>query len=579
MILGGINQRIELTTVCVANDTVSLERRNLFGTRNFEEPLNAYLCVLPLSSIVTSRGEMDGIAYYAKLVHGMDPSRDITLLVYSVSQLGMLAGPGNERKPYEDFARGMDLPLAAMGADGSATLRSPEELDLPLSERGPGSGPEPSGPERPFPSRKYRIEVRPDGFTAVRGYPVYWIPFAGFVAGAAAAGLFLKDTGARLGLPLTLGVFTLFMLAFSLTRARLTLTGDAVESVHTIAGFSVQNRGAPWPRSRRSAPLTLPPAAVRIYGMRRVLAIDMGGTKTAAGVVDEAGNILARRIIPTPRESPRAVVEAMKTLSRDVLAETGPVESAGLALPGVVDRISGTLLRSASSGWTDVPFAALVSKALDLPVAAGNDVDACALAEARFGGGAGLDCFFWMTISTGIGGAVYSGGRIAGGPLSGEIGHLVVNPGGATCGCGNRGCLEAEAAGPAWRRRAIRLLDAGGASGAGCLARLPREEVDARSVAEGARTGDPLCLKVVEECARPLAAGIAAVFNLLDPRAVFIGGGVAGAFDILAPVLRRELPALVLSGRERPLRIAESALGYDAALVGAAVLALFPYPP
>lgn len=298
--------------------------------------------------------------------------------------------------------------------------------------------------------------------------------------------------------------------------------------------------------------------------MRRVLAIDMGGTKTAAGVVEEAGRVLAKRTAPTPRESPRAAVEAMAALSREVLSEAGPVESAGLALPGVVDRPRGVLVRSASSGWRDVPFGGLVSRALGLPVYSENDVNACALAESRLGGAAGMDSFFWMTISTGIGGAVYSGGRVAGGAMSGEIGHLVVNPGGAPCGCGNRGCLEAEAAGPAWSRRARELTDGGAA-------------LDARAVAEGARAGDPVCLRVVGDCARYLASGLAAVYNLLDPDAVFLGGGVAEAFDLLEPILRRELPPLVLAGRDRPLRVLKSSLGYDAALVGAAVTALFPY--
>ena len=178
-----------------------------------------------------------------------------------------------------------------------------------------------------------------------------------------------------------------------------------------------------------------------------------------------------------------------------------------------------------------------------------------------------------------------------------SIGHLVVDPGGSPCGCGNRGCLEVEAAGPAWRRRALELLDeaagrtgipadrtgaadaagtAGSAPG-GHLDHLVRDRLDARAVAEGARLGDPLCLRVVEDCARPLAAGLAAVFNILDPDAVFLGGGVAESFDLLEPILRRELPPLVLAGRDRPLPVLKSSLGYDAALVGAAVPALFPY--
>jgi len=182
-----------------------------------------------------------------------------------------------------------------------------------------------------------------------------------------------------------------------------------------------------------------------------------------------------------------------------------------------------------------------------------------------------------MTVSTGIGGAVLSGGRFAGGPLSGEIGHLVVNPGGARCGCGNRGCLEAEAAGPAWKRRALALLDEQVPGGRGFLGALPREGVDARVIAEGARAGDALCLSVVDEIGIMLSRGIAAVFNILDPDIIFMGGGVARAFDLLEPSMRRELPSLVLAGRERNLKILPSALGYDAALLGAASLAFFPY--
>lgn len=313
--------------------------------------------------------------------------------------------------------------------------------------------------------------------------------------------------------------------------------------------------------------------------MQRVLAIDLGGTKTAAGVVDAQGHILSKASAPTPLGDPGAAVSLIADLSRKVLAAAGPVQALGLALPGVVDRGSGALLRSPSSGWTNVPFAALVSEALDLPVVCENDVNACAWAEARFGAAGNLDTFFWITVSTGIGGAALSGNRFIGGPLAGEIGHLVVNPGGAECGCGNRGCLEAEAAGPAWRRRALELLDGDGKAGGdnSCLLALPRDVVDARALADGGRAGDRLCLRVIEDVGRMLARGLAAVFNLLDPEAIFVGGGVAAALDLLEPGIRRELLSLVLAARERPLRILPSVLGYDAALIGAASLAFFPY--
>jgi glucokinase len=310
--------------------------------------------------------------------------------------------------------------------------------------------------------------------------------------------------------------------------------------------------------------------------MERVLAIDLGGTKIAAGIVDADGKLLSRRITVTPLGDPKASLDAMVALGSEVLQEAGPAEALGVALPGVVDRASGLLRYSPSSGWRDVPFASMLADAFSLPTAADNDVNACAWAEALFGAGVGLDCFFWITVSTGIGGAIVSGGRVREGVsgMAGEVGHLVVNPGGQLCGCGNRGCLEAEAAGPAWRRCALQLLEE---RPSGALAALPRELVDARTIAEFARAGDGLCLEVVEKMGSMLARGLAAIACVLDPEALVIGGGVAGSLDLLMPSIERTAPGFMLSGRERGLRVRPSSLGYDAALIGAASLALKPY--
>lgn len=305
------------------------------------------------------------------------------------------------------------------------------------------------------------------------------------------------------------------------------------------------------------------------------LAVDLGGTKTAVGIVDGEGLVIDKESAPTPLGDPREAVQLIERLAKRLRSRSGSPSSLGLALPGVVDRERGVLLRSASSGWKDVPFVAMIEEALGLRAEFDNDVNACAWGEARFGAGRGLDSFFWMTVSTGIGGAVVAGDRLLRGAhgMAGEIGHLVVNPGGEACGCGNRGCLEAEAAGPAWRRRALRALD-GGAGG--CLATLPREAVDARSIAEGARAGDATCAEVVKESAAMLARGLAAVYTMLDPRAVILGGGVAGALDLLLPIARGILPSLVLAPEARETSLGPSALGYDAALVGAASLAMYP---
>lgn len=310
--------------------------------------------------------------------------------------------------------------------------------------------------------------------------------------------------------------------------------------------------------------------------MERVLAIDLGGTKTAAGIVGADGSLLCKDSAATPLGDPKAALATMVALGTKALREAGPAVALGLALPGVVDRSSGTLRYSASSGWRNVPFSSMLADAFSIPVAADNDVNACAWAEALFGAGIGLASFFWITVSTGIGGAVVSGGRVLGGAsgMAGEIGHLVVNPGGEPCGCGNRGCLEAEAAGPAWRRCALRLL---GERPAGKLALLPADSIDARTIARFARSGDELCLEVVDTMGTVLARGLAAVANILDPDAIIMGGGVAAALDLLMPSISRTVPGLMLSGRERSLRVWPSSLGYDAALIGAAALALKPY--
>lgn len=312
--------------------------------------------------------------------------------------------------------------------------------------------------------------------------------------------------------------------------------------------------------------------------MNKVLAIDLGGTKIAVGIVDANGHVLTKKILPTPLGDVAATKSCILSLALEVLHEAGQADAIGLALPGIVDRRKGILIRSPSSGWRNVPFAEIICNVLQLPVFSENDVNACAWGEYHFGAGAGLkyESLFWMTISTGIGGALLMNGKIIEGAnsMAGEIGHLIVNPGGALCSCGNRGCLEAEAAGPAWRRVALQFLESGQHSS---LRQIDHEILDAAAVAQAARSHDRLSLLVVEHIATMVSYGIAAVQNILDPQAIIIGGGIANSLDLLLPVINKKLPNLILASSDRRTNIRGSALGYDAALVGAASLAFFPY--
>jgi len=307
-----------------------------------------------------------------------------------------------------------------------------------------------------------------------------------------------------------------------------------------------------------------------------ILAIDIGGTKTAVGIVDNEGRVIEKSFARTPLENPTDLVILVSRLAGDIQKRTGKVTRAGIALPGVVDSSRRILVRSPSSGWNNVPFVPMLEEALDMPAEADNDVNACAWAESHFGACKGLKNFFWMTISTGIGGALFVEGKLVHGlnEMAGEIGHLIVAPDGALCGCGHRGCLEAEAAGPSWTRRALRFLDAGTK---GYLTSLPREVIDARAVAQGARSGDEACREIIREVGNMLACGLSAIESVLDPEAIIIGGGVASSLDLLLPFIRERLPSLVLRPEARKTFIGQSELGYDAALVGAATLALYPY--
>lgn len=287
---------------------------------------------------------------------------------------------------------------------------------------------------------------------------------------------------------------------------------------------------------------------------KQVAAVDIGGTKLMVGLVDETGAVLRSKVVPTPiAGGPEAVVDAAVQLLADL---DGRPAALGATVPGLADSRRGLLRYAPAHGWSDVPFAEMLSRASGLPARIANDVNACALAEQRFGVGKGMESLVWITVSTGIGGAVVIKGQIfeGAGGISGEIGHLVVEEGGPACGCGHLGCLEAVASGPAIARRA----------GMGSAAQ----------VFEAARQGSPAARTVVRETAFYLGRAAAFVQNILDPDAIVFGGGVARSFDLLKPDIERALRQRAILLPDRPPVIRTTALGYEAALIGAAALVL-----
>lgn len=293
---------------------------------------------------------------------------------------------------------------------------------------------------------------------------------------------------------------------------------------------------------------------------RLVLALDFGGTKLAAGLIDLADErLVAREVQPTPPGDARGVLAAMVALARALLARGSAPVAVGVSFGGPVDVARGRVLRSHHvPGWEDFPLAETLAQALGRPVALDNDGNAMALGEWRFGAARGMPALLYVNIGTGIGGGLVLGGRVyRGRGLAGEIGHMVLWPEGPVCPCGKRGCLEALAAGPAIARRASE--------------RTGWVFPDAAAVFAAA-VSEPAVQLALEECLDFLARGLANAAVLLDPSLIVLGGGVAQAGPALFEPVRRTLPRYI-APLPTPPPVVPSRLGADLGLWGAAALA------
>ncbi len=300
--------------------------------------------------------------------------------------------------------------------------------------------------------------------------------------------------------------------------------------------------------------------------VKHVIALDVGGTGMKAALVAEDGTLLheARRATGRDR-GPDAVVETIQDFAAELL-DTGrdrfgrPASAAGVAVPGIVDSEHGIAVYAANLGWRDVPMRTLLSRRLGgIPVALGHDVRTGGLAEGRIGAGRGADRFLFVPLGTGIAGAIGIAGRIEAGAhgYAGEIGHIVVRPGGPACGCGQHGCLETLASAAAVSRAWA------AASG--------DPEADAADCAKTVESGDARAREVWLAAVGALADGLVTAITLLDPRTLIIGGGLAEAGETLFTPLRTAVEERVTF--QRLPHIVPAALGDTAGCLGAGLLA------
>ncbi|MBI3287221.1 MAG: ROK family protein [Chloroflexi bacterium] len=307
-----------------------------------------------------------------------------------------------------------------------------------------------------------------------------------------------------------------------------------------------------------------------------VVALDVGGTKLRAALVDRQGRILHRDEVSTlAQEGPEAVIGRMEALIRH-LTEDREYGSIGIAMPGPLNPREGIVYETPNlPGWHNVPLAARIAKAFETPVRLDNDANLAALGEHRFGAGRGAEEMVYITVSTGIGGGIITRGELLYGwrGSAAEVGHMVIEPSGPRCGCGNRGCLEALASGTAIAREAIERIQAGAVSAILDLADGEVGSVTGKTVTEAAAQGDHLAQEILEQASYYLGIGIATLLNLLNPQLIILGGGVALSGRLPDEPMWRAIQEHALPSIRRGVEIKYAALGDDAGLLGASVIA------
>lgn len=305
----------------------------------------------------------------------------------------------------------------------------------------------------------------------------------------------------------------------------------------------------------------------------RVLGLDIGGTKLAAGVISHDGDVLSFATAPTPSNADAGLRSLVELGHRAIHAAGAPAPSlVGIGSCGPLDPATGVLTNPINlDGWRDVAVRDVVAQALNLPTVLNNDATAAAAGEWLFGAGQGMANVLYLTISTGIGGGVVAGGRLFLGTSGngGELGHLIVVRNGRKCMCPQSGCLEAHCSGSAIAQIARERVAGGRTS---VLASL--ESITAASVAAAAKAGDDLAVKVWDEAMTILAEGITSLANIFEPQVIVLGGGVTGAGDqLLAPIRDRVRTHAITAEKYLP-KIVLSDAGPHVGVVGAAAAAI-----
>ncbi len=291
------------------------------------------------------------------------------------------------------------------------------------------------------------------------------------------------------------------------------------------------------------------------------LGLDIGGTKIAGARVTPVGEVVAQVSRPTTPDNPEGILDALDEIFQE-LGGRDVLPTVGVAVAAFLDRDRETVFFSPNISWQNFPLKAAVETRLGVPVVLENDANAAGWGEFRFGAGRGVQSMIMLTIGTGVGGALVDDGRLLVGAfgMAAELGHIIIEPGGRLCGCGNFGCLEQYASGTALMRDARE--------------RLGDEFLTQSGLTELLVQGNSHALGALEGVARAMGRGIASLVAVTDPELIVIGGGVASAGDLLLAPIRESFLDTYGAGAKRPVAtIAVATMGNTAGAVGAADLA------
>lgn len=312
-----------------------------------------------------------------------------------------------------------------------------------------------------------------------------------------------------------------------------------------------------------------------------VMAIDLGGTKIACGIISDNCQVLAKECYLTlADEGVDSVIDRIVLAIEQIILPRGVALSQlcgiSIAAAGAIDAPRGIITLSPNlPGWRDIPLRDIIRERLGIKTWLINDTNAAALAEHQLGAGQGIKNLLYLTVGTGIGGAVILGGRLYTGASgsAGEIGHMTIDANGLRCKCGNIGCLETLASGTAVAREAIRRVSRGEGSSLSEIVAGRIGSITAEHVAMAARDGDCLALDVINKAATYLGVGLVNLVNIFNPEMIIIGGGLAKMGDLLLSPARQVVREKAFPVSAEAVCILPTQLGDDAGILGAAIFA------